>query len=91
MSGIAKRLGIEAGWLVAGVGAGAFLWVLVASGYENRTDAYWTMYGHPPPPGTFRSPAHLMPAFVCGPYFASVLTRLVWSGKKLLGPKAIES
>jgi hypothetical protein len=80
MPKIGKLVLIEASWLVVALAVGAYFWMLVASHDDERTDAYWTTYGHPPPPGTFWSPEDLMPVFLFGPGVVSVLIRLLRIG-----------
>jgi hypothetical protein len=77
MSRLTKRFGGEIAWLVGALAVGAFLWILVVTGYDERTDAFMTANGHRPPLGTFWSPDRWMPAFLLGPYIASLLVRLL--------------
>jgi len=84
--GIAKRVGIEAIWLLGGCAVGAWIWMQVASYHENAVDTYWTANGHPPPFSEYAAPTHLIPVFIFAPYVVTVAIRLLRTGTKRLRP-----
>lgn len=79
-----KRVGIELIWLTCLCVLGAITWVVIASAYNEASDAYWTANGHPPPEGMFRTPSEWRFGFLFAPYLASVAIRLLLAGAKRL-------
>jgi hypothetical protein len=78
MARIMKRLGVELIWFVGACVVGAIIWVLIASGYEAASDAYWATNGHPPPRGTYQAPWDWRFVIMLAPYPASWALRLAF-------------
>jgi hypothetical protein len=79
---IVKRVGVELIWIVGACTVGATIWILIASGYEAASDAYWAANGHPPPRGMYRSPHEWRFVILLAPYLMSTVFRLVSLGAK---------
>jgi hypothetical protein len=77
-----KRLGVELVWLLGACALGAYVWIMIASRYENSVDTYWTANGHPPAVGMYRAPREWRFVIMLAPY----LIRIVWLGARRLRP-----
>lgn len=82
MRGTARLFGFELLWLICGCAVGALLWFIVASSYNEASDAFWTANSEPPPIGMYDSPTHLRFVFLFVPYAVSVGFRLLLSAAK---------
>lgn len=81
-----KLIGVELLWFVCASAAGAMIWIVIASGYNNASDAYWTANGHPPPLGMYRAPWEWRFAISLTPYLLSVVVRIFQARTKRLWP-----
>jgi hypothetical protein len=79
-----KRFGVEFLFFLCATAVGMFIWVAIASYYENLRDAYWTANGHPTPPGMYRAPREWRFVILLAPYLMSIALRICWPGAKRL-------
>jgi hypothetical protein len=80
---VLKLVGVELIVFLCACAVGAFIWILIASGYEGATDAYMAANGgYSPPPGMFRAPHEWRFVILFAPYTVAMALR-VWFGQIL--------
>lgn len=88
MTRLMKLVGVELLWFVVACAVGAYIWITIALGYNNASDAYWTANGHPPPDGMYRSPHEWRFVITLAPYLLSAAIRVFEAGTKRLRSSA---
>jgi hypothetical protein len=79
-----KLIGVELLWFLGACAVGAMVWIVIASSYNNASDAYWTANGHPPPLGMYRAPWEWRFVITLTPYLLSVVIRTLQAGTRRL-------
>lgn len=77
---VGKFVGVELLWFMSACAVGAMIWIVIASSYNNASDAYWTAHGHPPPLGMYRAPWDWRFVITLTPYLLSVAIRTLQAG-----------